>query len=83
MVRHAEKITGDNGDELTPDEARAIASLERLAKRWPQTLTLMSMGGSLCVKHTGDPRTDARTSLGRADVVLANIDGIPNDGGDW
>jgi hypothetical protein len=33
---------------LTDEERKAIASLERLAKRWPQSLKLFSRSGSLC-----------------------------------
>jgi hypothetical protein len=29
-----------SADELTADERRAIASLERLARRWPKSLKL-------------------------------------------
>lgn len=77
-------LAGDNGDELTVAEVQAIRSLHQLAKRWPRTLTLLSMGGSLCVMHTGDPRFDfENSSAERGEVVLASINGIPNDGGDW
>ena len=61
---------------LNAEERNAIARLRRLAESWPQTLTLFSAAGSLCVVHTFDPRDDF------AAVVKANIDGIPNDGGD-
>jgi len=74
---------GDNGDPLTVDEDKAIRSLERLAKRWPQSLTLMSMGGSLVVIHTCDERMNHDNCGERAEAVLAGIVGIPNDGGDW
>jgi hypothetical protein len=77
---------GDNGDELTQEEALAIAALRRLALRWPQTLKVVSMGGSLSVVHTNDPRWGLAPEAGsqsRPGCVLADIDGIPNDGGDW
>lgn len=77
-------VTGENGDKLTPEEVRAIRGLRQLATRWPDTLTLLSMGGSLCVMHTQDPRFDFDNSSNeRGQVVLASISGIPNDGGDW
>jgi len=60
--------------DLTPEEERAIASLERIAKRWPQTLKLFSWSGSLYVM-------DAAVQPG-ADAILASICNIPNDGGD-
>lgn len=35
--------------ETTPEEDKAIRSLQRLAKRWPESLMLLSWSGSLCV----------------------------------
>lgn len=46
-------MTGDRTD-LTAEERRAIASLERLAKTWPRSLKLASMDGSLLVYRSGD-----------------------------
>jgi hypothetical protein len=77
------QVLADNGDELTPGEARAIAALRRLARRWPPTLELISMGGGLHVIHTSDPRYSMPHGVDRQEAVLADIDGIPNDGGDW
>lgn len=75
---------GDNGDPLTEDEAKAIRALHLLAKRWPRTLTLASMGGSLVVFHTGDERWGEPRDIERQEAVLAaDFGGIPNDGGDW
>ena len=60
--------------QLTADEKRAIASLKRLAKKWPQSLKLFSWSGSLVVMDESmDPSNDA---------ILDEISGIPNDGGD-
>ena len=60
--------------DLTPEEASAIKSLERLAKRWPETLKLFSWSGSLVVMDSDmEPGSDA---------VLRWIVGINNDGGD-
>jgi hypothetical protein len=79
-----EDLVGDNGDSLTVDEAKAIRDLRRLARRWPRSLTLASMGGSLVVFHTGDDRWGASLPGERAEAILAeNFIGIPNDGGDW
>jgi hypothetical protein len=73
--------------DLTDDERRAIASLNRLAKRWPRTLTLVSMGGGLYVIRSDDERFhvehDGLNGLTRADAIIDTILGIPNDGGDW
>lgn len=61
---------------LTAEERRAIASLKRLAKRWPQSLMLFSQSGTLCVMPADWDRTDPDES------VITQIEGIPNDGGD-
>lgn len=68
----------------TPEERRAIASLKRLAKRWPKSLWLFSTSGSLHVMRRGPDGGHAHKSHGGVDpdYVLATID-IPNDGGDW
>ena len=60
--------------ELSPEEARAIRSLERLAKRWPRSLTIFGNSGSMVIIRTerGDQPWEA----------IANIDGIACDGGD-
>ena len=68
----------EDDDTLTDEERRAIASLERLAKRWPQSLMLFSWSGTLCVVrseallHGDDPNA----------AVVTTITGIPNGGGD-
>lgn len=64
------------GNPWTHDELKAIASLQRLGKRWPTTLTLLSCNGSLTVVPTKD-YVDDTLSIHRA----YEIDGIPNDGG--
>lgn len=72
-----------SSDDLTPEEASVVRSLQRLAKRWPRSLTLVSMGGALSVIHTRDRRFDADGCMERQEAILADIDGIPNTGGDW
>ena len=44
-------LTQDEIDDWAPnrEERLAIASLQRLAKRWPDTLGLFVFSGSLCV----------------------------------
>lgn len=70
--------------ELAAEERKAIASLERLASRWPPSLMLASMGGRLVVVPTADHMSPQPDSDGMdPDKVLAWISGIPNDGGDW
>lgn len=72
---------------LTKEERNAIATLKRLAKRWPETLWLFSASGSLEVmkkKPDGLPayiQTGNGESVDQA-YVVATID-IENDGGDW
>ena len=75
-------------DDLTTEERAAIAALRRLAKRWPASLTLVSMDGGLQVV-----RTDAYHAINGREFlpgperqeacVVADIDGILNDGGGW
>jgi hypothetical protein len=58
---------------ITPEEAAAIRSLKRLAKKWPQSLRLFSWSGTLIiVKRNSDD----------IDASIAHIPNIPNDGGD-
>lgn len=76
-------LTEEGWAALDERERKAVASLQRLAARWPRSLTLLSMGASLCVVRTGDERLDAFDSADRCAAIVANVDGIPNDGGDW
>lgn len=71
-------------DDQTSQERAAIATLKRLAKRWPKTLWLFSAAGSLCVMRNGPdgrPVTVSDSGMDQ-DYVLDTID-IPNSGGDW
>lgn len=72
----------DLGRELTAEEARAVASLKRLAKRWPSSLKLFSAAGSLIVVPSGWGPMSGATSRELEEAVIASIDGITNDGGD-
>ena len=58
---------------ITPEEAAAIQSLKRLAKKWPRSLRLFSWSGTLMVVKRNSDDIDAE---------IAIIEGIPNDGGD-
>jgi hypothetical protein len=58
---------------ITPEEAAAIRSLKRLAKKWPQSLRLFSWSGTLMVVKRNSDDIDAE---------IATIEGIPNGGGD-
>jgi len=70
--------------DLTPNEQRAISALKRLAKRWPPSLWLFS-NGSLYVLKTDENGGKAHVRGGGIDpdYVVADIDGIASDGGDW
>ena len=58
---------------ITPEEAAAIQSLKRLARKWPRSLCLFSWSGTLMVVKRNSADNDAE---------IATIEGIPNDGGD-
>lgn len=58
---------------ITREEAAAIRSLKRLAKKWPKSLHLFSWSGTLMVTKRNSNDIDAE---------IAIIDGITNDGGD-
>jgi hypothetical protein len=64
-------------EDLTDEEARAIRSLERLAKKWPQSLQLFGAAGSLLVR-----RLPEGGNGGGNRFTVATILGIPADGGD-
>ena len=58
---------------LTNEEARAIRSLGRLAKKWPQSLSLLSHAGGLTITKANSRGIQA---------IVSYIEGMPNDGGD-
>lgn len=59
--------------EITKEELSAIRSLERLARKWPDSLRLFSWAGSLQItKEDSDGRQ----------ATVQGIRGIENDGGD-
>jgi hypothetical protein len=70
---------------LNKEEAAAIRSLKRLAKRWPKSLDLWAMAGSLYVAKVppGEDPCCPKTRRARDELVVAEIMGIPCDGGDW
>ena len=72
-------------DELTKEETNAIASLRRLANRWPDGLWLFSASGALCVMRAGENGEHVMTDDGGVDpdYIITQILGIDNDGGDW
>lgn len=60
--------------DLTEEEKRTVATLKRLAKKWPKSLHLFSWSGSLHVMKPGDGRSHSESSI--------TIINIPNSGGD-
>ena len=76
--------------KLTPEESKAIASLKRVAKKWPKSLWLFSASGSLTVmkKNKDGKRVYTETHGG---AVGGGVDqsyamdtiAIENDGGDY
>jgi hypothetical protein len=69
---------------LDAEERRTIATLKRLAKRWPPSLWLFSASGNLNVMrcNADGERVYGRNSSVDPDFIVEKID-IPNDGGDW
>ena len=73
---------GPGGRPLTVEEEKAIASLERLARRWPDSLTLFSWSGSLVIFKSDEWRARPEPCDNASDYSVGHIQGIPNDGGD-
>ena len=69
--------------EQTKEEAWAIGTLIRLAKRWPKSLWLMSRAGSLCVMRADDDGTMPDGEVVDLNERVVAVVNIPNDGGDW
>ena len=57
---------------VTKEEQKAIKALQRLAKKWPQSIMLFSWAGSLVVTK------DFKNKM----AIVAHITGVPTDGGD-
>lgn len=74
---------GNNGVELTEAEVRAVSALQRVARRWPPSLTLFADGGSLIIIRTEDVGlfVDNRSEGERDGCIVTTVHGIPNDGG--
>lgn len=67
--------------DLTDEERKAVKSLERLAKKWPDTLMLFSWSGTLHVMLAEDVERAYMADRGYDDASITTID-IRNDGGD-
>ncbi len=74
--------------DLTKEEKNAIASLKRLAKRWPETLWLLAADGSI---HVMRKIENGEHAYGGANPSPSGLDpnyivdtiNIESDGGDW
>jgi len=75
----------DKEFKLTPEERKAIKSLNSLAKQWPKSLWLFSGAGTLHVMRYDSTGDVAVTNSGGMDqrYIVETVLGIPNDGGDW
>jgi hypothetical protein len=69
---------------LTKEEKSAIASLKRLASRWPESLWLFSNGMSVTIMRSGRSGEAVTDQSGAMDqeYIVGSVN-IPNDGGDW
>jgi hypothetical protein len=84
MVASGSRTQPGDNRPLTVQEHTAIRALDRLAKIWPRTLTLASMGGSLVVMSSDDEAFQNGEGPERSEHVLHRLgDNIPNTGGDW
>ena len=76
-------MIGDDGIELSKEEAKAIRRLRKLAKEWPKTLWLYSNGSMYVMrKEPGEGHEMKGLGVDR-DQLVEIIDGMPSDGGDW
>lgn len=73
-------------EDLTEEELKALRALDRLARIWPETLTLVSMGGSLHALRS-DEMYPAGGRFGdgisQDAIVWSDMSRITNTGGDW
>lgn len=77
------EVDVENDVTLTRVETKTILTLQHLAARWPQSLRLVSMDGSLYVVRTNDERFHSDDGVVRNESVIVSISGIPNEGGGW
>ena len=70
---------------LTKEEKNAIASLRRMAAKWPRSLWIFAAAGSCCVMKKG-PDGRQFTGFGGGvdpDYHVTTVKEMPIDGGDW
>lgn len=70
--------------EITKEELSAIKALERLAKKWPDSLWLFCNGCSVHILKKNENGERVLTEGGGMDdgYVVGYVN-IENDGGDW
>ena len=69
----------------TPEEKRAIASLKRVANKWPDSLWIFASDQGLTVMRNNDEGKHATLGVGKGmnpDYILDFIR-IDAEGGDW
>lgn len=70
--------------ELTVEEKKHVAKMQKIASSWPRSLWLFSANGVLHVmKKVNDEKAMTPNGCFDADHTVATIYGIDNDGGDW
>lgn len=74
---------GDDGRELSQREASAIAEIQKLARRWPESLYLASMGGTLHVMRKNEDGEHAMEGDQLDQDYIVDTVRIENTGGDW
>lgn len=73
MKRSGTEVVLNDLLELTDEEEKAVRSLKRLARRWPDSLLVFCGGTGMSIRKGGTG----------AQYEVASIDGIPCDGGGW
>lgn len=77
---------GSKVEPLTREERLAVASLERLSRRWPKTLWIYATGSpnGICLMKAMPDTSRPELPFGGVDRdYLIGFVKIPNDGGDW
>jgi len=77
-------VNPDTCFNLSPEEKRAIAALQRLEKNWPKTLWLFCNGHSISILRTGPDGVRVMNAAGTPDqdYIVESVT-IPSDGGSW
>jgi hypothetical protein len=78
VIQNSTELSENNVDSVTEEEEAAIASLKRVAKRWPKTLRLIHSGcaGTTLYVCRANPAVDG--DLNRLEV-LTTVNGFNAD----